>query len=145
MTLFVLVGLPGSGKTTWLQEKSLPALSSDELRARLTGDAANQENNRLVFATLRRLCEARLRAGCPETYIDSTALTLRERRCWIRWAELHGCRVEAVFFDVPVTVCAERNARRHRVVPEEAMARMAARLVPPRVVEGFAQVTVVRM
>jgi hypothetical protein len=44
---------------------------------------------------------------------------------------------------VPLEVCRERNARRHRVVPDEAMVRMAAKLVAPTVEEGFARVTVV--
>jgi predicted kinase len=51
--------------------------------------------------------------------------------------------VEAVYFDVPLAVCRERNARRRRVVPDEAMVKMAAKLVPPTVEEGFARVTVV--
>ena len=49
-----------------------------------------------------------------------------------------------VFFDVPLEVCRERNARRNRVVPEDALAKMAAKLVRPSVDEGFSRVTVVR-
>ena len=41
-------------------------------------------------------------------------------------------------------VCRQRNALRARVVPDEAMAVMAAKLVPPAVEEGFSRVTVVR-
>jgi predicted kinase len=52
--------------------------------------------------------------------------------------------VEAVFFDVPVEVCRERNRRRGRVVPEEVLDRMAAKLVPPSTGEGFSKVTVIR-
>ena len=35
----------------------------------------------------------------------------------------------------------ERNARRHRVVPADALAKMAAKLVPPSAAEGFTRVT----
>ncbi len=144
MRLFVLVGLPGSGKSTWLERNGKPALSSDALRAQLTGDAANQDQNRLVFATMRRLVLARLEAGCAETWIDSTALTSRERRVWIRLAEMHGCPVEAVFFDTPVEVCRARNESRERKVPAEAMERMARRMVRPAIEEGFERVTVIQ-
>jgi predicted kinase len=56
----------------------------------------------------------------------------------------YGCEVEAVFFDVPVEVCRERNAARARVVPDEALTLMASKLVPPVEAEGFDRVTVVR-
>jgi predicted kinase len=52
--------------------------------------------------------------------------------------------VEAVFFDVPLAECQERNAGRARVVPGEALAKMAAKLVAPGMEEGFERVTVVR-
>jgi predicted kinase len=144
MLLGLTAGLPGSGKSTWLREQGLPALSSDAIRALLTGDETNQSINRLVFRTLRVLCEARLEAGAAQTWIDSTALSLWERRCWIRWAQLNGCPIECVFFDVPLEECLRRNQARARVVPEAAMQAMAARLVPPSEAEGFARVRLVR-
>jgi predicted kinase len=55
----------------------------------------------------------------------------------------YGCDVEAVFFDVPLTVCRERNAGRDRIVPEDALEKMAAKLVAPTEDEGFVKVTVV--
>jgi predicted kinase len=143
MRIYVLVGLPASGKSTWLARQGKPALSSDAIRALITGDEANQEHNRLVFSLLRSLVRARLSAGCTETWIDTTALTRRERRSWIRLAELLGCPVEAVFFDTPVQVCLARNAARDRIVPPAAMQRMASRLTPPTLDEGFDQITVI--
>lgn len=144
MKLGLTAGLPGSGKSTWLREQGLPALSSDSVRHLLTGDETNQNINRLVFRTLRRLCEARLEAGMAETWIDSTALAPWERRCWVRWAELNGCGIECVYFDVPLEECLRRNAARGRTVPEAAMQAMAARLVRPSAGEGFDSVRVVR-
>ncbi|HEY3443799.1 MAG TPA: AAA family ATPase [Paludibaculum sp.] len=141
MRLVVLVGLPASGKSTWIQQQGVFALSSDEVREMLSGDVTDQSMNRLVFQTLRQLAEARVRAGADVTYIDSTALTPWERRCWVRFAELHDCTVEAVFFDVPLEECKRRNAARDRVVPEQVMDRMAARLVAPSLDEGFTRVS----
>jgi predicted kinase len=48
-----------------------------------------------------------------------------------------------VFFDVPLEVCRERNRSRDRVVPEEALKRMALKLKPPTLEEGFSGITVI--
>jgi hypothetical protein len=45
---------------------------------------------------------------------------------------------------MPLEVWCARNARRDRVVPEDAMKLMAAKLVAPDVAEGSTKVTVVR-
>ena len=70
-------------------------------------------------------------------------MTPEERRPYIQIGLWYGCDVEAVYFDVALEVCRERNRRRDRVVPDEAMARMAAKLVAPDVAEGFARLKVV--
>jgi predicted kinase len=141
--IIVLVGLPASGKSTWAERAGLPVLSSDATRGLLSGDETNQSINRLVFSTMRETLRRRLAARAAATLIDSTALTPWERRCWIRLAELHDCDVEAVFFDTPLEECLRRNASRARQVPEEALRRMALRLIPPSIAEGFQRVTLI--
>ena len=73
--LVVLVGLPGSGKSTWAAAQTEAALSSDEMRRLLADDPTDQSIHRRVFAALRYLARARHEIGRPVTYIDATNLT----------------------------------------------------------------------
>jgi len=140
----VLVGLPGSGKSTWLERQGITAISSDWIRQVLADDATDQTIHARVFLTVRYLLRHRLAIGRLVSYVDATHLTPEERRPYVKIAQWYGCDVEAVYFDVPLDVCRERNLRRNRVVPDEALERMALKLTPPELAEGFTKITVVR-
>ena len=145
MRIVVLVGMPGSGKSTYLAQVA-PAgggLSSDAVRRLLADDETDQSIHVQVFQTLRYLLEQRLSIGRPVTYIDATNLTVEERSPYLEIGRKWGCEVEAVFLDTPLAVCLERNAGRARKVPEEALVKMAAKLVAPGVEEGFARILAV--
>ena len=139
------IGLPGSGKTTWFKRRGVTPLSSDMLRTILFDNITEQRYQSLVFSTLRSLLRARLVAHMPWNYVDATNLSPKERKQWIQMARSLGYEVQAVFFDVPVEVCLERNRRRERMVPEDVMQRMAAKLRPPTFEEGFSKIIVVRV
>jgi predicted kinase len=141
MRIVVLVGLPGSGKSTYLEQMGVSGLSSDKIRGLLADDERDQTIHERVFQTVRYLLRQRLAIGRPVTYIDATNLRVEERAPYLEIADQFGCEIEAVWFDVPLEVCRERNAARHRVVPDDALLAMAAKLVPPTVEEGFTLVT----
>lgn len=139
------VGLPGSGKSTWFKRRGVTPLSSDLLRHLLFDNVQEQRHQDLVFSTLRSLLRARLIARMPWNYVDATNLSPKDRKHWVRMAHDFGFEAHAVYFDVPLEVCMERNAKRHRVVPEEIMQRMSQKLRQPTFDEGFAKITVVRV
>ena len=144
-TVVLAIGLPGSGKSAWFKRHNITPLSSDMLRALLFDDPAEQRFQDLIFSNLRSMLKARLIARRPMNYVDATNLTSHDRHGWIKLAKDYGYEVQAVFFDVPVEVCLERNRKRERVVPEDVMRRMAGKLKPPTFEEGFSKITVVRV
>jgi len=143
MRIVVLIGLPGSGKSTYLDQMGVTGLSSDAIRKLLADDETDQTIHDRVFQTMRYLLRHRLALGRPITYIDATNLTPEERRPYISIGQSYGCELEAIFFDAPLEVCRERNASRRRVVPDDVLAKMADKLLAPSVTEGFDHVTVV--
>jgi predicted kinase len=139
------IGLPGSGKSSWFKRHSVAPLSSDMIRSLLFDDVREQRFQDLVFSNLRSMLKARLIAKRPMNYVDATNLTPQERQHWVKLAKDYNYEVHAIFFDVPLEVCIERHQRRDRVVPEDVMRRMAAKLKAPTFEEGFAKITVVRV
>src|SRR3954464_9566824 len=139
------IGLPGSGKSTWYKRRGITPLSSDLLRTILFDNITEQRYQHLVFSTLRSLLRARLIAKMPWNYVDATNLSPHERKQWIKMSKGFGYEVQAVFFDVPLEVCMDRNRRRERMVPEDVMQRMASKLKPPTFTEGFSKIVVVRV
>lgn len=142
--VILAIGLPGSGKSSYLAKLGAHAISSDAIRLQLADDETDQTIHDRVFATARYLLQQRITLQRPVTYIDATNLTPNDREPFIRLARAHGCEVEALFFDVPLDICKARNAARGRIVPESALDEMAAKLQPPAMDEGFSRIETVR-
>ncbi len=139
------IGLPGSGKSSWFKRNNITPLSSDMIRALLFDNPDEQRFQDLVFSNLRSMLRARLVARRPMNCVGATNLTPHERDSWIKLAKDYGYEAQALYFDVPLEVCLERNQRRQRAVSEDIMRKMAAKLKAPTFEEGFSKITVVRV
>jgi predicted kinase len=111
----------------------------------LFDDVTEPRYQGLVRSALRSLLRARLVAKVPWNYVDATNLSAQDRRAWIKMATALGYEVHAVFFDVPLEACLERNRRRGCKVSNDLMHKMAARLQPPSLDEGFSKIMTVRV
>lgn len=141
--IVLAVGLPGSGKSTYFERLGANAISSDAIRLQLADDPTDQTIHRRVFRAVRYLLRQRLALRRPVTYIDATNLTVKERRRYVKIARDHHCEIEALYFDVSPEICKARNAARPRIVPPEAIDRMAAKLTRPTKAEGFTRVQLI--
>ncbi|HLG98569.1 MAG TPA: ATP-binding protein [Bryobacteraceae bacterium] len=140
MKIVITVGLPGSGKSTYLAGLGVNPISSDNIRRLLIDDPYDQSIHGRVFAAMRYLLRHRLAIGRPASYVDATHLMRWERRPYVKMAQRYGCTIEAWFFDVPAETCIERNRQRDPMVPAEAIRIMAESLQPPTREEGFTRV-----
>jgi polynucleotide kinase-phosphatase len=113
MSLVVLVGSSGSGKSTFAREKFAPfeTLSSDFFRGLVSNDENDQASTNEAFEALRFVAGKRLDAGLL-TVIDATNVQAASRASMVKLARDHDVLPVAIVLDVPESVCAERNELR---------------------------------
>lgn len=136
------IGIPGSGKTTLLKEfaekNGYGYISPDNIRAELSGNAADQTRNTEVWQIAYDRLAEQLNSGQTVVF-DSTMTEPEKRAQFINFARKNGVeKIYAVHTDVPLETAKERNATRERVVPEDVLDLMDNNLKdnPPSVDEG---------
>ncbi|WP_017297076.1 AAA family ATPase [Nodosilinea nodulosa] len=152
--LLLLVGIPGSGKSTWAREfvaahPRYRTVSTDAIRAELYGNEAVQGDWRQIWRRVmtqwRQGVEAIGRGNLEGVIYDATNARRRQRRAAIAAARQIGFTpITVVWFDLPLSLALERNGRRSRQVPMAIVAAMHRQLqgAPPSTGEGVEQVLV---
>ena len=135
--LFVMIGLPGSGKTTCAKilSKSEEAIivSSDEIRKELFGDINDQTQNEKVFEEV----EKRIINGLKEKNVIYDATNINYKRRMVFLQKIKDAQKIAILIAVPYEECIERNNQRERKIPEEVITRMYYNFYIPQYYEGF--------
>lgn len=141
-TLIVLVGISGSGKTSFAARFPRAwRVCLDDYREMATDDAADQTATPVAAQIQDLLLEARLVRGLT-TVVDSTAVHAHVRAKLLATARHWQRPAAAVLFDLPLQLCQRQNASRARVVPEDVLLAQY-QLRPSReqlLREGFADV-----
>jgi len=113
LSLVVLIGASGSGKSTFARAHFLPTetISSDACRALVSDDENNQAATQDAFDVLHVIAAKRLAAG-RLTVVDATNVQAEARRPLVALARQYHCLPVAIVFDLPEGVCQERNRAR---------------------------------
>ena len=131
--LVVLVGVAGSGKSTWAlaHYRRAELVSSDELRGIVGSGPADLDASDDAFDLLERIVAARLSRGLT-TVVDTLGLDPVRRLAWRDAARAVGMAAVVVLVDTPGEECRRRNALRDRPVPAVVLADQVRRVTAAR-------------
>lgn len=148
-SLVVLVGVSGSGKSTFAREHFGPyeTVSSDVCRGLVSNDENDQAATKAAFEVLEMIVSKRLEASLL-TVVDATNVQREARKTLVALARAHDVLPVAIVLDVPEKVAVERNAARadrgfgaHVVKRQRAALRSSLKSLQR---EGFRTVHVLR-
>ena len=120
-TLYLLVGLPGSGKTTRAKEIEATGavrLSPDEWMARIVGDGYDAERREAVHAVQWALAQRLLTLGL-DVVLEFGFFRRRERDAFKAGAQVLGADVQIEFLDAPRDELLRRLSARNANLPAD--------------------------
>ncbi len=132
--MIIMMGLPASGKNTWLMNKNVKqhiVVELDWIRREIFGHQFHKPAEMFVIGMAKNITQMLL-SQQKSIIINSTGLTTGIRNEWALMAQEYGYKTKIVFIDTPVEMCHKRNNNRiHYKVPSEVIDRMSAILTRP--------------
>lgn len=143
--LLMLIGIPGSGKTTHskdlAKEYDAKVISTD--RVRQTYKDIKEED---VFPTVYKLCSEELKAN-RNVILDATHITPKVRKRSFDALDLYNVSYEkvAIYIDTPVEECIKRVEKRNQdpnelFLPLEVIDSYGKNIIIPSKEEGFIEI-----
>ena len=144
--LYLMMGCPGSGKSTFIKNKiknkdsKCAIISRDEIRFSITKpDEPYFAHENEVCAAMWEKINVELANG-KNVFVDQTSLTVRSRKWLLQHVKVKYDHLNIIWVDASLETCLARNKARYGTmafVPEESLIRMYKSIVPPLPVEGF--------
>lgn len=161
--IFIMIGAPGIGKSTWLKNhanelsKNYKIISRDEIRFKML--IGNEDADKIKLTTTEYFSKedkvvkefiSQIKSYAKnnkDVFVDSTNLSIFSRNKLKKELGFSDEEVEyiAVFFTSPISICLERNNKREglRKVPYNSICNMCKKIQYPSEKEHFKEVIVV--
>lgn len=140
---YMMVGIPGSGKSHLAEELGVKVYSSDKLREELWGNESVQGDNNEIFTELYRRIKDSLKKG-ESCVLDATNIKASKRTHFLKEIKSIECEKICIMAAVDLNVCLKRNEERPRHVPYEVIKRMYLSLDIPQYREGWDKIIIKR-
>lgn len=149
----ILVGVPGSGKSTWINENQTDIsyiVSTDRVidgLAAIYGFTYNEifnETIRFADMIMNKWMMRAVEAG-DDLYVDRTNMSAKSRAQFINKLKPYGYDFECIVFPTPESEEWKRrlDSRPGKTIPQEAIDRMVASYQAPTKAEGFSKITII--
>lgn len=155
----ILVGVPGSGKSTWMLDQEYIedqyVASTDAIIEQIAGGFNMTYNegfkNLITFAEQVMWKELGVFAKDRERiYVDRTNLTAKSRQKFITALKPYGYEIECVVFPLPGTEKLPSDewgrrleSRPGKTIPGYILSSMIEHYEPPTEAEGFSKITII--
>lgn len=143
--LFMLIGLPGSGKSTFARNKvkfyddcnktRLEIVSSDDIREELYGTRSCQKDPARVFEIVHERIINSLEQGW-DVIFDATNITRKNRASLLKKIPAYTEKFAQICW-APISTCIERDLKREFSVKADVIWKMAYKFQMPFYDEGF--------
>ena len=147
-TLYYLVGLPGSGKSTYAKKlitenPSCEYLSSDAIREEFYGNASCQDNNGMIFNVMLQRTIKALKEGKNVIY-DATNVARKKRSGFLKSIPSNlKVNKKCIIVWARIDTCIERDLKRSRSVGEKVIRTILKRFQTPWFDEGWDDIHIV--
>lgn len=130
--VFILSGISGSGKSTWVKKNASDAayINADTIRKELTGDASDQSRNDEVFAKVFSRFKSLLNFGVKDIVVDNTSPTFKDREKYYSLIP-KTFDIYLVSIKPDVEKAMKQNKMRERQVPDDVIKRQASKFEGP--------------
>ena len=136
-TVYVMSGIPGSGKDTYISKNlNLPVISLDSIRRENQIAPTDKKNNGKVIQIAKEKSKELLRKKVSFVF-NATNTTKDMRRKWCSLFADYGAKVSIIYVEVAYKQLLKQNAGRQHKVPEAVIDKLINKLDIPEYDEAY--------